>query len=103
MPAPVSDPFANLRDATVASRGRNFKHMFEQVLDVSLLSCYKSYMRSIEHPFERSSQKGTIMALAAPFPPPDRSPPLARQAARPGTCSAATGRRGHPPIAGPCA
>lgn len=94
MPAPVSDPFANLRDATVASRGRNFKHMFEQVLDVSLLSCYKSYMRSNEHSFERSSQKGTIMALAAPFPaarPITR--PLARQAARPGTRSAATGRR----------
>lgn len=68
--------------------------MFEQVLDVSLLSCYKSYMRSIEHSFERSSQKGTIMALAAPFPaarPITR--PLARQAARPGTRSAATGRR----------
>lgn len=41
------------------------------MLDVSLAKCYKSYMRSIEHPFERlisSSQKGTIMALAAPFP-----------------------------------
>jgi len=27
--------------------------MFEQVLDVSLPKCYKSYMRSIEHPFEQ--------------------------------------------------
>ena len=47
--------------------------MFEQMLDVSAATCYNSYMRSIEHPFEgsklaRPSQKGTTMALAAPFP-----------------------------------
>jgi len=29
--------------------------MFEQVLDVSPAKCYKSYMRSIEHPFDRTS------------------------------------------------
>jgi len=29
--------------------------MFEQMLDVSPVTCYKSYMRSIEHPFEYTS------------------------------------------------
>ena len=57
------------------------------MLDVSRWLCYKSYRRSIEHPFERHQkrrsthrsarsessdrivrQKGTIMAIAAPFP-----------------------------------
>jgi len=54
------------------------------VLDVSPWLCYKSYRRSIEHTFEsgtdriqaeidshskiRHSKKGTLMAIAAPFP-----------------------------------
>lgn len=64
----MSDPGGSVRAATVSTTTQKFKHMFECRLDVSPVACYKSYRRSIEHPFESLSQKGTIMALAATFP-----------------------------------
>jgi hypothetical protein len=41
---------------TVAAIHRQFKHLFERVVDFVVGPCYKSYMRSIEHAFD---QEGT--------------------------------------------
>ncbi len=85
------------------------------MLDVSRWLCYKSYRRSIEHPFEpgrqstslhRSTrlesshrivrQKGTTMAIAAPFPAA-RAP---RTTSRPARSRAAASTRSGAPAGG---
>jgi nucleoid-associated protein YgaU len=48
---------------TVAAGAAEFKHLFERVVDFVGPAWYNSYMRSIEHPFDRtlagSAQEGT--------------------------------------------
>ena len=78
-PAAVSDPGATVRVATVAMLPHNFKHMFEcragrvavavlQIVQAFDRTPFDSVKDPIGHSKIRHSKKGTIMAIAAPFP-----------------------------------